>query len=216
MDLSSRALVFLPHALPGDRTHQIQLSAMDYLSIISSALGKMNKSSHKLLNYSIAIIVCFCCVCLVLAIAVNSSGSKFSTPTPIQIFDTSLPISTLIAFTYSAARTQTAVLYPAQLSTATLALPIENIPTSTIFIFQLQTNVAQPTSFIYSTNTPYSLATQPPSSGDNCEPAYPDVCIHASPRLNCVELRKLSIFHFRVLPPDPLGYDKDNDGIGCE
>ena len=48
----------------------------------------------------------------------------------------------------------------------------------------------------------------------SCDPAYPDVCIRSPPPdLYCGEIA----FHdFRVLPPDPHGFDGDNDGRGCE
>jgi micrococcal nuclease len=53
-----------------------------------------------------------------------------------------------------------------------------------------------------------------PSSG-NCDPAYPDLCIPVgSPDLDC---KDVSARRFRVLPPDPHGFDgNDNDGLGCE
>lgn len=48
----------------------------------------------------------------------------------------------------------------------------------------------------------------------NCSPAYPDVCIpDAPPDLN---FKDIHYRNFRVLPPDPHGFDKDSDGIGCE
>lgn len=48
----------------------------------------------------------------------------------------------------------------------------------------------------------------------NCDPAYPEVCIPSPPPdLSCNEI---SFRNFRVLPPDPHGFDQDGDGIGCE
>jgi micrococcal nuclease len=47
-----------------------------------------------------------------------------------------------------------------------------------------------------------------------CDPSYPDVCIEEyPPDLDC---GKIKYANFRVLPPDPHGFDRDNDGIGCE
>ncbi|MDQ3966937.1 MAG: hypothetical protein M3275_00910, partial [Thermoproteota archaeon] len=48
-----------------------------------------------------------------------------------------------------------------------------------------------------------------------CDPSYPDICIPPPPpNLNCEDVGFLS---FRVLSPDPHGFDgNDNDGIGCE
>lgn len=53
-----------------------------------------------------------------------------------------------------------------------------------------------------------------PSSNSNCDPAYPDVCIPSPPpQLVCDQIE---FTDFTVLPPDPQGFDGDNDGIGCE
>lgn len=46
-----------------------------------------------------------------------------------------------------------------------------------------------------------------------CDPAYPDFCIKSPPLdLNCPGVSE----DFKVLPPDPHGFDTDGDGIGCE
>ncbi len=47
-----------------------------------------------------------------------------------------------------------------------------------------------------------------------CDPAYPDACIPPPPPdLDCSDV---AYRRFRVLAPDPHGFDADNDGIGCE
>jgi hypothetical protein len=47
-----------------------------------------------------------------------------------------------------------------------------------------------------------------------CDSSYPDFCIPPSPPdLNCDDVGDTD---FRVLSPDPHGFDGDNDGIGCE
>lgn len=138
-----------------------------------------------------------CCCCGIFSAMLNPP-----TPTPV----------------ISSEQTQTPINNPA--SETTLLPPDENhTPTPTIFIFELQTNVARPTNTLHPTKTPVALATpqiQPTSPPSACNPSYPDVCINSSPRLSCADLKTKGIYHFRVLPPDPLGYDKDNDGIGCE
>lgn len=57
----------------------------------------------------------------------------------------------------------------------------------------------------------------PPTTqaGDaNCHPSYPDVCIPPPPPdLDCGEI---PYRRFTVVPPDPHGFDGDDDGIGCE
>lgn len=47
-----------------------------------------------------------------------------------------------------------------------------------------------------------------------CDESYPDVCIAPyPPDLNCGDIM---FANFRVLQPDPHGFDRDRDGIGCE
>jgi len=60
--------------------------------------------------------------------------------------------------------------------------------------------------------------TDPPSGGSGCHPSYPDFCIAPPPPdLNCPEVNG-SNFTVRhdVANADPHGFDRDNDGIGCE
>ena len=47
-----------------------------------------------------------------------------------------------------------------------------------------------------------------------CDPSYPGVCIPpAPPDLDCGDI---SFRRFQVLSPDPHGFDRDGDGVGCE
>ena len=47
-----------------------------------------------------------------------------------------------------------------------------------------------------------------------CDSSYPDVCIPSyPPDLDCGEIQYAN---FKVLQPDPHGFDRDKDGIGCE
>jgi hypothetical protein len=51
----------------------------------------------------------------------------------------------------------------------------------------------------------------------SCDPSYPDVCIppvSVAGDLDCKDVPQLA--RFRVLPPDPHGFDREGDGIGCE
>lgn len=51
------------------------------------------------------------------------------------------------------------------------------------------------------------------SGSDDCDDAYPDVCIPPPPPdLNCGDIEQRDI---RVLPPDPHNLDADGDGVGC-
>jgi len=47
-----------------------------------------------------------------------------------------------------------------------------------------------------------------------CDPSYPAICIPPyPPDLDCGEIQ---YSNFRVVPPDPHGFDRDRDGTGCE
>ena len=55
---------------------------------------------------------------------------------------------------------------------------------------------------------------KPPRTGGNCDPSYPTVCIAPPPPdLDCSEIPYTD---FKVLPPDPHGFDGNGDGVGCE
>ena len=59
-----------------------------------------------------------------------------------------------------------------------------------------------------------TAVTPGPDPRAGCDPSYPDVCIPPPPPdLDC---RDIPYRRFRVLPPDPHGFDRDRDGIGCE
>lgn len=48
----------------------------------------------------------------------------------------------------------------------------------------------------------------------NCDASYPDVCIASPPPdLDCSDV---AVKGFKVVPPDPHGFDREGDGIGCE
>jgi len=55
---------------------------------------------------------------------------------------------------------------------------------------------------------------QPVQSQNQCDSSYPSVCIPPyPPDLDCGEI---GYSNFRVVPPDPHGFDGDRDGTGCE
>jgi micrococcal nuclease len=61
------------------------------------------------------------------------------------------------------------------------------------------------------TTTTMAATTTAPA---NCHSSYPDFCIPSPPPdLNCGDI---SFKNFTVLPPDPHGFDGNNDGVGCE
>lgn len=56
--------------------------------------------------------------------------------------------------------------------------------------------------------------TKVPSSSGNCHSSYPTVCIPPPPPdLDCGEI---GFRRFQVVGSDPHGFDRDNDGVGCE
>jgi hypothetical protein len=69
----------------------------------------------------------------------------------------------------------------------------------------------------YQADTPTQPTITQPSvqqQENRCDSSYPDFCIPpSSPDLDCSEIQYRN---FRVLPPDRHGFDRDNDGIGCE
>lgn len=79
-------------------------------------------------------------------------------------------------------------------------------------------NSAESTTTVTAPPAPPPPPPPPPPSGQNCAPSYPDVCIPPPPPdLNCADIP----YHdFRVIytvpDPDPHGFDRDHDGIGCE
>lgn len=70
-------------------------------------------------------------------------------------------------------------------------------------------------------NTPVIKATPTTKQADPtlaaCRPEYSGVCIPYGPRLTCTELREqFGIYNFAVPGSDPLDYDRNHDGVGCE
>ena len=59
-----------------------------------------------------------------------------------------------------------------------------------------------------------SIQTNFQQDNSDCDSSYPDTYIPSlPPNLNCDDI---SDKDFAVLPPDPHGFDRDEDGIGCE
>ncbi len=51
-------------------------------------------------------------------------------------------------------------------------------------------------------------------AAQDCHKSYPDVCIPSPPPdLDC---KDISYRNFKVLPPDPHKFDRDQNGVGCE
>jgi hypothetical protein len=58
------------------------------------------------------------------------------------------------------------------------------------------------------------IVISPPEEEYNCDPSYPTLCIAPPPPdLDCEDI---PYRNFRVLAPDPHGFDSEKDGFGCE
>ena len=106
-------------------------------------------------------------------------------------------------------------------ATATDESTSTGTPTSTATPFPTATATNIPTMTPSPTRTPTATSTNTPKptntptrDPDECHPSYPDHCIPPPPPdLNCDDVPWTN---FRVLPPDPHGFDGNNNGIGCE
>jgi hypothetical protein len=73
------------------------------------------------------------------------------------------------------------------------------------------------TSTLESTTSTNEATTTTTVEGEpECDPSYPTLCIPPDlPDLDCGDIEP-AFKPFPVLPPDPHGFDGDNDGVGCE
>nr|AGC72345.1 hypothetical protein [uncultured bacterium A1Q1_fos_2004] len=115
---------------------------------------------------------------------------------------------------------------PATATPTTTATPT-NTATPTQMATQTRTPTATPITIATATTTPTATPTRTPTAtttaaptvtatpnGTGCDAAYPTVCIPSPPpNLNCPDITHRN---FVVLTPDPHGFDRDGDGIGCE
>ena len=105
---------------------------------------------------------------------------------------------------------QTIPAPPTVVATSPLLPTNTSTPLPTNTLAPLPTNTLPPPTLPPPTQSP---PTEPPPPS-NCDPSYPTVCIPPPPPdLDCGEI---PFRRFTVLPPDPHGFDRDNDGIGCE
>ena len=72
---------------------------------------------------------------------------------------------------------------------------------------------AAPTVASTAAPTPALTVTPAPTEAANCDPSYPTICIEPGvPDLNCGDIEER---RFEVRQPDPHGFDRDKDGVGC-
>jgi hypothetical protein len=124
----------------------------------------------------------------------STAGSHTSGTTTLSVTETTVAITT----------TATTVTTPSSVAEPpTSAPPVSNpIP-------------APPPAPRVTTTAPQPLKSSPPASpAAHCDAAYPTVCIPSPPpALNCSDI---PYRRFTVLAPDPHGFDRDHDGVGCE
>ena len=77
---------------------------------------------------------------------------------------------------------------------------------------QVDQNQTQPQIMVNANQTPISDSDS--NSTEDCDSSYPEICITTySSILFCADI---PFRNFKVLLPDPHGFDSDGDGIGCE
>lgn len=95
--------------------------------------------------------------------------------------------------------------------TATPSPPPTVVPTPTPTTAPTATPTAAPTPA--PTAIPTATAAPPPQ---NCDPSYPTVCIPPKSLVGDLNCGDITHRRFAVLPPDPHGFDGNNDGVGCQ
>ena len=99
----------------------------------------------------------------------------------------------------------------------TVGSAIWNNDGDTAFLLDPSGNVAALLSYGAAGTAPQGTSASPTtiaSSGDDCDPSYPGVCIASPPPdLDCGDIPHR---RFVVAGSDPHRFDGDNDGVGCE
>jgi len=156
---------------------------------------------NKRYRYLIAIILFF----LLIHVSLCSNHRSENNNENVKIPSHTEIAATIYAEIYL--HTEIAATIYAQLTPAESSTPI---PTDTLI--PTITSFPTDTPTVYPTITP--IPTSISAASSNCDPSYPDVCIPSPPPdLDCGDI---PYRRFWVLPPDPHGFDRDNDGIGCE
>ena len=107
----------------------------------------------------------------------------------------------------------TATLSATASATATGTATATKRPTETATPSPTATRTKTPTATATATKTPKPTATAT-RDPDECDSSYPTVCIPPPPPdLNCAHI---PYRNFTVLPPDPHGFDGNQNGVGCE
>jgi hypothetical protein len=189
------------------------------LSASSTPISEAQKADGKkqpiLLAVVSFIVLCFCGVA-----GVSSIRGNPVTPTPTKIasIQTAIPLGGVITYSTASAtvtHAATSTNLPTNTNLPTSTIEIANTLTSTTIVTDgpAPTSTLFPTLTPLPTNTPRPVVIQP-TTNNNCSPAYPGVCIPPGPPdLDCGDI---PYRRFTVLPPDPHGFDREGDGVGCE
>ena len=183
----------------------------------------MSKSKKNNVNTGLFLLISgfICAMCCVGIAFINVIDIGSIYPTPISESAQVIPLGTIIFQTASAAQAQTSIAsspteISVPLSTVTLAPTITVESTATVFIFDLQTSVAQPTNFMFSTNTPFVLSTQPIAT------SVTGICSCTSDSLNCENFQTHSSaqacfeYCISIGAGDIHKLDQNNNGVSCE
>ena len=157
-----------------------------------------------------------------------STQRKYSVVLALLVICTMTFISAcqaIIGSPYERLLPPTASSTPSITATPTVQVTFTHLPGDLYFVYQTQT--AAPTSYsrvgwntaeVYKTMTPQYGLTQAALvvTSYTCLLAYPDFCVLPDIRIGCTQLLYQGKHDFTVYTPDPFGYDKDGNGIGCE
>lgn len=118
---------------------------------------------------------------------------------------------TVVASPYaSAMQPNTTSTTNSETPTTTNEPPISDSPTDS----QTSTPAITSDESTSSTNDEGGSDNEAQTNDSNCDPSYPDFCIASPPPdLNCPDISQKG---FTVSGSDPHGFDRDNDGVGCE
>lgn len=168
---------------------------------------------NKLAISGFLLLVTFCGCCILVSgafylstalrpTATPSASSPFPISTPVPATLTRPPTLTPLPIQAAHFPTQTAeaMLQTVQADYSPTPAPASSTPT-----------VFRPTYTPNLTPTRVKVTFAAHTPGSICNPAYPTICLTG--RVSC---QQIGIHNFPVLPPDPFGYDKDEDGRGCE
>jgi hypothetical protein len=153
----------------------------------------------------------FCCI---FGFALTSGSPDTPTPTPLSQSGKEVSATLITNLdTVSTVNQGATVVFITYSPTATQIATRTRVPTWTPNADI--TPISIPTKKPSPTNTQVVIVPAPTQQVyNNCSPAYPSVCIPPPPPdLNCPDI---PYRNFTVLAPDPHGFDRNNDGVGCE